>query len=237
VHKLDPEHLLSVIEGVAAGCREAGCALLGGETAEMPDLYARDHLDLAGFAVGVVERARVIDGSRIRAGDVLIGLPSSGVHSNGYALVRRLVAHAGCRLDETYDELGETLGDALLRPTRIYVSSVQALLRRYPVKRVVTAMAHITGGGLRENIARLLPENCDATVNRSSWKVPPIFSFIRRLGTSTAEMFRVFNMGIGYVLIVRPYFANGVMHVLSDCGEQPVAIGQVERGRGKVRLA
>jgi phosphoribosylformylglycinamidine cyclo-ligase len=236
VHKLDPEHLLSVIEGVAAGCREAGCTLLGGETAEMPDLYAKDHLDLAGFAVGVVERTRVIDGSRIRPGDVLIGLPSSGVHSNGYALVRRLISQAGCRLDQFYDELGETLGEALLRPTRIYVNAVQSLLKAYPVKRVVTAMAHITGGGLRENIERLLPEDCDAAIDKSSWKPQPIFAFIRRLGTSTAEMFKVFNMGIGFVLIVRPYFANGVMRVLRGCGEQPVVLGLVRPGHACVRL-
>jgi phosphoribosylformylglycinamidine cyclo-ligase len=236
VHKLDPQHLSEVIEGVAAGCREAGCALLGGETAEMPDLYEVDHLDLAGFAVGVAEHRRTIDGSRISSGDVLIALPSSGVHSNGYTLVRRLVAAGKCRLDEAYDELGEPLGDALLRPTRIYVQAVQQVLRAYRRKRVVTGMAHITGGGLRENLGRLLPPRCDAVVEKSTWQPPPIFEFIRKLGTTRSEMFKVFNMGIGFVFFVRPWFANGVMRVLRRAGEKPVRIGVVRRGSGKVVL-
>ena len=179
VSKLEPKALQEVIEGIVAGCVEAGCALLGGETAEMPDLYAKGEFDLAGFAVGVVEHHRVIDGSRVRAGDVLIGLPSSGLHSNGYSLVRKLVAGGRCRLDRHYDEIGETLGESLLRPTRIYVKAAHAVLRAYRVKRVVTGMAHITGGGLVENLARVLPHRCDAVLDRSAWTARPIFEFLR----------------------------------------------------------
>lgn len=236
VHKLDPNHLRDVIEGIAVGCREAGCALLGGETAEMPDLYRSGEFDLAGFAVGVVEHDRVIDGSRVSPGDCLIALPSSGVHSNGYSLIRKLIARKRCRLDKVYDELGETLGEALLRPTRIYVDAVQALLKAYPVKRVVTAMAHITGGGLHENIARALPRRCDAVVSKSAWRSQPLFDFIRRLGTTRAEMFKVFNMGIGFVFIVRPYFADGVMRVLRQAGERPITLGRIQRGGQRVRF-
>lgn len=236
VHRLDPPHLLQVIEGIAAGCREAGCALLGGETAEMPDMYKKDELDLAGFAVGLVERDRVIDGSRIQPGDVVIGLPSSGVHSNGYTLVRKLIARKQCRLSETYHGLGEPLVDALLRPTRIYVNAARAVLDAYPVVRPVSAMAHITGGGLRENIARLLPEKCDAVIDRSSWSAPPVFDFLRRLGVEREEMFKVFNMGIGYVFVVRPRYANGVLRALQRVGEKPGVIGRIQRGGGRVVL-
>ncbi|MFQ5495627.1 MAG: phosphoribosylformylglycinamidine cyclo-ligase [Phycisphaerae bacterium] len=236
VHKLDPARLHDVIEGVAAGCREAGCALLGGETAEMPDLYAKDHLDLAGFAVGVVELHRAIDGSRVSAGDVLIGLPSSGVHSNGYSLVRRLIAAGHCRLSRRDERLGESLGDALLRPTRIYVNAVRRVLRAYRTKRVVTAMVHVTGGGLKENIARVLPGRCDAVLQRAAWRPPPVFDVLRRLGTTRGEMFKVFNMGIGFVFVVRPYFAEGVLRVLRRAGESPVTIGRIRRGKGRVLL-
>jgi phosphoribosylformylglycinamidine cyclo-ligase len=264
VHKLDAKSLRMVIEGVAAGCREAGCALLGGETAEMPDLYARGEFDLAGFAVGVVEHGRIIDGSRVRPGDVLIGLPSSGVHSNGYSLVRKLIATRRCRLDKVYDELGETLGDALLRPTRIYVDAVRRLVKTYRVKRVVTAMAHITGGGLRENIARVLPPGCDAFIAKSAIDTarrnpgsppgtapgpgpraratsrypfhPPVFEFIRRLGVTRVEMLRVFNMGVGFVFVVRPFYAKGVMGVLRRAGERPFRLGTIRRGARRVRI-
>ncbi len=236
VHRLEPQALREVIEGVAAGCLEAGCALLGGETAEMPDLYRPKEFDLAGFAVGVVEYGRVIDGSRVAPGDVLIGLPSSGVHSNGYSLVRKLIAARRCPLDRAYDELGETLGEALLRPTRIYVQAVQAVLDAYRVKRVITGMAHITGGGLRENLARVLPANCDAVLRTAAWRPPPVFDFLRRLGTTRAEMFKVFNMGLGYVFFVRPRFVSGVMRALQTVGEQPFKLGRVHRGGRRVRF-
>ena len=236
VNKLTPERLTDVIEGIAAGCRESGCALLGGETAEMPDLYAQGDFDLAGFATGVVDQNRLVTGTRIKEGDVLIGLPSSGIHSNGYSLVRKLIRTKRCRLDKHYDELGETLGEAVLRPTRIYVRAVRELLEAYRVKRVVTGMAHITGGGLRENIERVLPNRCDAVISKSAWRQPPVFDFLRRLGVTSAEMFKVFNMGIGYVFVVRPFFANGVMAVLRSSQEQPVIMGSIQHGKGKVRL-
>lgn len=236
VGKLDPKVLGDVIEGIAQACREAGCALLGGETAEMPDIYARGEFDLAGFAVGVAECGRVIDGSRISRGDHLIGLPSSGAHSNGYTLIRRLLAKHRCPLDRASDELGESLGEALLRPTRIYVSAVRAVLRAYPVKRIITGMAHITGGGLRENLARLLPGRCDAVLKKSAWTPPPVFEALRRMGVSRAEMFKVFNMGVGYVFFVRPAYAPGVMRVLKRAGEHPFEFGRVSRGRGMVHI-
>jgi len=236
VHKLDPDHLLQVIEGIAAGCREAGCALLGGETAEMPDLYRKGDLDLAGFAVGVVEHGRQIDGTHAEPGDVLVALPSSGVHSNGYTLVRKLIARADCKLDEYYDELGETLGEALLRPTRIYVNAVMAVLNKYCAKRVVKGMAHITGGGLYENIARAIPSNCDAVLDRKAWKPQPIFRCLQRLGTSREEMYKVFNMGVGFVMIVKPFYVGGVMRTLKQAGEQPFVLGQIDRGTQHVRF-
>lgn len=236
VHKLDPKHLKDVIEGVAAGCRESGCALLGGETAEMPDLYSKGDFDLAGFALGVAEYKKTIDGSRIATGDILIGLPSSGIHSNGYTLVRKLISKKRCKLNKHYEELGETLGEAILRPTRIYVRAVQAVLNAYRVKQVVSGMAHITGGGLHENIARVLPKKCDAVLNKTSWKPPPVFDFLRRLGTTRAEMMKVFNMGIGYVLMVRPRFASNVMQILRKEGEEPIYLGKIHRGGGRVRL-
>ncbi len=236
VHKLDPLQLLEVVEGIAAGCREASCALLGGETAEMPDMYRPGDFDLAGFAVGVVEYGRVIDGSRVAPGDVLIGLPSSGVHSNGYSLVRKLIAHSRSKLDQTCPGLDEPLGDALLRPTRIYVKAVRAVLRGYRVKRVVTGMAHITGGGLSENIARILPPGCDAVLRKSAWTPPQVFDVLRRMGTTRAEMLRVFNMGIGFVFFIRPHFATGVMRILKRAGERPIRLGMVRRGRQRVRF-
>jgi phosphoribosylformylglycinamidine cyclo-ligase len=236
VHKLDPDHLREVIEGIAVGCREAGCALLGGETAEMPDLYRKGDLDLAGFAVGVTELNHSINPTQVKVGDVVIGLPSSGIHSNGYTLVRKLIARAGCKLDQHHDKLGETLGQAVLRPTRIYVRPVLAVMDRYRARKAITGMAHITGGGLMENLNRALPAGCDAVLKRSSWPIPPIFPFLQRLGTTSREMYRVFNMGIGYVLIVRPAFADGVMKLLNQQGEQPVIIGRIERGTQRVRL-
>lgn len=236
VHKLAPAALKDIIEGVAVGCRQAGCALLGGETAEMPDLYRKGEFDLAGFSVGVVEYGRQVDGSRVSPGDILIGLPSSGVHSNGFSLVRRLIASSRCDLQKPNEELGETPGEALLRPTRIYVRAVQAVARAYPVKRVVTGMAHITGGGLQENIARVIPPNCDAVVYRKGWRAPPIFEFLRKLGTTRKEMLRVFNMGVGFVFMVRPKYVSGVFRALAQVGEKPIEIGRVRRGGGRVRF-
>ncbi|MCP4246930.1 MAG: phosphoribosylformylglycinamidine cyclo-ligase [bacterium] len=234
VNRLEPKVQAAVIEGVADGCRQAGCALLGGETAEMPDLYAKDHFDLAGFAVGVVEYRRRVDPSRVTAGDVLVGLPSSGPHSNGYSLIRKLVARRN--LEKVIPELGESLADALMRPTRIYTEPVRRLLAYYRVKRVVTALAHITGGGLPENVARILPPDCDAAIETDAWSVPAVFDVLADCGVDRQEMYRVFNMGIGYVLAIRPAYANGAMRVLRRAGEQPSAIGRVTSGRGRVVL-
>jgi phosphoribosylformylglycinamidine cyclo-ligase len=236
VPKINPPDQLALLEGIAAGCKEAGCALLGGETAELPDVYNPDQLDLAGFAVGVVELHKALDPERVEPGDRIIGLPSSGIHSNGYSLVRKLIARDRLRLERTYPGLDEPLGPAVLRPTRIYASAVLELLRAYRRKRVVSAMAHITGGGLRENIARVLPTNCDATIDRKAWTPPPIFRFLQARGVRRPEMFRTFNMGIGYTLMVRPAFANSVCRRLRRAGETPVIIGKVKRGKGKVHL-
>jgi phosphoribosylformylglycinamidine cyclo-ligase len=234
VHNIDPEAMLPVIESIAEGCKQAGCALLGGETAEMPDIYGKGHLDLAGFSVGVVELRRTIDPKRVRAGDVLIGLHSSGVHSNGYTLVRKVVAERKLKLDAHYPELGETLQAALLRPTRIYAKPVIRLLRGYSRKRVVSAMAHITGGGLAENVERSVPEGLCVTIDSGAWTPPPIFKLLADQGIEREEMLRVFNMGIGFVVIVRPDFAAGVMRRLKRAGEHPVVLGEVRRGEGGV---
>jgi phosphoribosylformylglycinamidine cyclo-ligase len=236
VHKLEPSRLTAVMEGMAEGCRRAGCALLGGETAEMPDLYRRGDLDLAGFAVGVVERRRAIDPRRVAPGDVLVALPSTGVHSNGFTLIRKLIRRAKLRLDRPIEELGATLADALLAPTAIYVEPVLATLKQYRVKRVISAMAHITGGGLPENVGRVLPRSCTAVIDTGRWTPPPAFAFLQKLGADRREMFRVFNMGVGFVLAVRPAFARGVMRKLRRAGEHPFPLGHVKRGDGTVDL-
>ncbi|MCC7292896.1 MAG: phosphoribosylformylglycinamidine cyclo-ligase [Phycisphaerales bacterium] len=236
VSELAPPRLLEVIEGIAAGCREAGCALLGGETAEMPDVYRNGDIDLAGFSVGVVEFDRVIDGRGIRRGDVLIGLPSSGIHSNGYTLVRKLIERGRCDLDAPFEGGPQSLGEVLLAPTRIYVKAAAAVLEAYARRRVVTAMAHITGGGLRENIARLLPKGVNAVIRRRAWKPHPVFDFLRKLGVTRGEMFKVFNMGIGFVFVVRPRFAAGVTRVLREAGEDPIRLGEINSGSGRVVL-
>ena len=237
IDKLRPARVAELVEGVADGCAEAGAALMGGETAEMPALYRPGHFDLAGFAIGVVERRRVITGSRIKPGDAVIGLASSGLHSNGYSLVRRLVFEvAGLKLTDHVDALGCTVGQELLRPTRIYARAVNGLLNRYPVKRVVVGMANITGGGLPENVARVLPEGCSIVLRRESWPVPAVFHFLAGIGVAQEEMYRVFNMGIGYVLIVRPTFAEAVVRHLAKLGERAYRIGQVKRGQRGVEI-
>jgi phosphoribosylformylglycinamidine cyclo-ligase len=237
VHKLEPRAAAQLVEGVVAGCEESGCALLGGETAEMPDLYHPGHFDLAGFAVGVVERRKMITPRLVRAGDDVIGLASSGLHSNGYALARRvLLDHARLRLNEPVRALGESLGGALLRPTRIYVRPVLNLLRRYRARPPISGMAHITGGGLPGNLPRMLPADCDIVLRRGSWPVPAIFGLIGRTGVAEDEMYRVFNMGIGLALACRPGSTRVAMRVLERAGEQAFLIGKVRRGRGNVEF-
>lgn len=239
-HRVIPEQLEAVVRGIAQGCRVSGCALLGGETAEMADVYAEGDLDLAGFALGVVELSRATENSRVEPGDVVLGLESDGVHSNGYSLVRRIVKDAGLKLDKKYPELDaeRTLGETLLTPTRIYAASIVSLLRAYRVKKVVSGMAHVTGGGLEGNLNRALHDGVDALVDAGSWPVTPVFRFLQaKGGVDEAEMRRVFNMGVGYCLVVRPTFADSVTRRLERSGERVHRIGRIVRGTGKVRYA
>ncbi|MCC5828420.1 MAG: phosphoribosylformylglycinamidine cyclo-ligase [Phycisphaeraceae bacterium] len=240
INKVIPQRIEQIVKGVADGCRLANCALLGGETAEMPDVYAEDDFDLAGFAVGVAELNRLIDGSEISTGDIVLGLASSGIHSNGYSLVRAIVEKAKLDYGKVYAELesDQPLGRVLLEPTRIYVRPVVNVLYRYRVKRPVLGMAHITGGGLPGNVNRCLPENVDARLSLKSWKIPPVFRFLQKKGgVSDEEMFRVFNMGIGYVLVVRPHFADSITDQLSRAGQEVIQLGRITEGTGKVVLA
>jgi phosphoribosylformylglycinamidine cyclo-ligase len=237
VHRLNPEFVAQIVAGIVAGCQQAGCTLLGGETAEMPDLYRRRHFDLAGFAVGVVEHGRMIHRRHVRPGDELIGIASSGLHSNGYALVRKLLLQdAGLRLREPLRALGEPLGDTLLRPTRVYIRPVLDVLRRYTCRPRVTGMAHISGGGLPGNVPRLLADDCDAVIRLGSWPIPPVFALLERYGVEEAEMYRVFNMGIGFVLAVRPGSVAPVLRALKRAREQAFVIGRVRRGRRRVEF-
>jgi phosphoribosylformylglycinamidine cyclo-ligase len=205
----------------------------------MPDTYRKGDFDMAGFAVGIIERKKIISGSTIRKGDVILGLASSGLHSNGYSLVRNICfKKAALKMTDMPDELdGALLGDVLLEPTRIYVRSIVKLLSKYKVKRIVHGMAHITGGGLFGNIPRVLPKDCNAAIKKSSWPVPKIFTFLQKEGpVEETEMLRVFNMGIGFVLIVAEDFANSIAKKLSRFGEKVYRIGRITTGTGKVIL-
>ena len=232
----DPQRLEQLVEGISAGCIESDCALLGGETAIMPDIYARGDYDLAGFCVGIVERRRVIDGKAIAPGDAILGVASSGLHSNGYSLVRKAVFEiAGLSVADKVEELGRTVGEELLEPTRIYARPLRQILGKYKVKGVVHGVAHITGGGLHENLARIMPEGSRAIIERGSWNVPPVFPWLKRLGEIDAEeMDRVFNMGLGLALVVSAYYAESIRHQLSDSGLENWTIGQVTAGRAGV---
>ncbi|MEW6457576.1 MAG: phosphoribosylformylglycinamidine cyclo-ligase [Bacillota bacterium] len=235
VGRLEPEKVAAIIEGVSWGCRKAGCALIGGETAEMPGFYAPEEYDLAGFVVGVVERSRVISGADIRAGDLLIGCASAGLHSNGYSLARKVLFDvANYEIDNYLPSLGRTVGEELLVPTRIYVRPVLSVLKRFKVR----GMAHITGGGLLENIPRILPRGVAVRLRRGTWPVPGIFSLIQELGgVEESEMYRTFNMGIGFVLVVPPTEADQVIAALREHREPAFLIGEVVRGQNEVQLA
>ncbi|MBL8963951.1 MAG: phosphoribosylformylglycinamidine cyclo-ligase [Phycisphaerae bacterium] len=275
VPSVDRAMLGALVRGIAEGCRMSGCALLGGETANMPDVYAPGEFDLAGFCVGVVELKRVIRPERVKPGDMILGLGSSGIHSNGYSLVRRVVKQAGLDLLAVYDDLrlpavpagrkavrrtrpgsasrngkariragagaarpraDRTLGETLLTPTRIYAGSIVKLLRAYPVKNVISGMAHITGSGLADNLVRSIPGDCDAVIDRSAWPVPPVFGFLQHHGRiDDEEMKRVFNLGIGYCVIVKPAYVSTVRDRLGRLGESVHVIGEVVRGQGRVR--
>ena len=233
VGKNVPERVAAVVSGVAEGCVQAGCALIGGETAEMPGFYAPDEYDLAGFAVGVAERSEMLDRSRVRAGDVLIALPSSGLHSNGFSLVRKVFDVERRDLNATVPELGASLGDALLTPTRIYARPVAALLREVPVR----SLAHITGGGFHENIPRSLPDGLTARIDRKALRVPPIFSLLQREGGLDEDaMFRIFNMGVGMTAVVGPEDADAAVRVLRENGVEAYPIGTVVPGTEGVVL-
>jgi phosphoribosylformylglycinamidine cyclo-ligase len=238
LHKNIPRQTAELIEGVARGCELAGCALLGGETAEMPDIYAEGDFDLAGFAVGVVPLRRAIDPMRVEPDDVVIGLASSGIHANGFTLINRILRGGELDADQVYPQLGpRKLGEVLLEPTRIYARPIVTLLHRYKVKRIVSGMAHVTGGGLPGNLARVLPGEVDARIDCGSWTTPPVFDLIQQRGNvEPQEMRRVFNMGVGLVLIVRPTFAHSVERQLNRLGEHAFVMGRIVRGSGKVRL-
>jgi len=231
--RLDVRRAAAVVSGIAEGCRRAGCALVGGETAEMPSFYADGEYDLAGFVVAAVERARVIDGRRVRPGHVFVGLPSSGLHSNGYSLVRAIVARRRTPLTRRIAELGRTLGEELLEPTRIYVRTVLALAARHRVD----AIAHITGGGIEGNLPRVMPKGCRARVRRGSWPSLPIFEWLRRMGPiEPSEMDRTLNQGLGLILAVPAAEADRVLAFLRRRREPAYVIGEVVRGEPGVDL-
>ena len=224
--KLDVAVATEVVKGIARGCELAGCALIGGETAEMPGMYAEGEYDLAGFAVGVVEKSAIVDGRDIAPGDALLGLASSGAHSNGYSLIRRILERA--KPDLSADFHGRPLGDVLLEPTRIYVKPLLALMQQMRVK----GMAHITGGGLAENVPRMLPESVRAVIGRSSWPTPPLFQWLQREGNvADGEMLRVFNCGIGMIVVVAAEHADAAMKFLAAQGETVYRIGVVHARR------
>ena len=237
---LKPQVHQQVVCGIAEGCKQAGCSLLGGETAEMPGFYKKGEYDMAGFAVGVVEKRRVIDGLKVCPGDAVVGLPSSGLHSNGYSLVRRLFFHeAGMRCADSLARFGidRTVGEEFLTPTKIYVKPVRSVLHHYRLKQVVHGIAHITGGGLLENIPRILPDGCAVQLDASAWQQPRIFDVVRELGSVPwDEMYRTFNMGIGMVLLVAPYYAESIVRQLRREGEEAVVIGGVVRGRKETAI-
>ncbi|MDR9436890.1 MAG: phosphoribosylformylglycinamidine cyclo-ligase [Thiohalophilus sp.] len=229
--RLNVEAAADVIKGIAEGCRQAGAALSGGETAEMPGMYQGDDYDLAGFCVGVVEKSRIIDGTRVGAGDVLIGLPASGPHSNGYSLIRKIIEISGADLNAP---LGDTtLGEALLAPTRIYIKPLLALFEQINVH----ALAHITGGGLLENLPRVMPTDTAAVINRQSWQRPPVFDWLQKQGNiADEEMFRTFNNGLGMVLIVGADDADTCLSILQEQGEAPLIIGRIDAADGEPQV-
>jgi phosphoribosylformylglycinamidine cyclo-ligase len=231
---LSPEVIVSVVEGVSRGCRENGCVLLGGETAEMPGFYAEGEYDVAGFIVGVVDREKVIDGSRVATGDVLLALPSAGLHTNGYSLARKLFFEvAGYKVDTRLDALGMTVGEALLQPHLSYLRPLEGLLDT----GVVKALAHITGGGLLENIPRVLPEGSAVEIERGSWPVPPVFNVMQEIGNvAEAEMHRTFNMGVGMVVICSPADADTIRYHFDSPGSDCYRIGRVVEGNREVNL-
>ncbi len=232
--KLKPNVAADIVKGVCDGCVQAGCALIGGETAEMPGFYEDGEYDLAGFAVGIVDKENIINGSRVSEGDVLIGIASSGIHSNGYSLVRKLFFGVNnFDINTRFDELEGTLGEELLKPTKIYVKTVQALIGKHQINGI----AHITGGGFIENIPRTIPSGLKAIIKPGSWDIPPVFKLMQKLGNiEEKEMFNTFNMGIGLVLAVRKEDAKDILSTLGDWGEKAYIIGSVAKGEGGIEF-
>ncbi len=233
--RLDPDIIAAIVEGLTRGCRESNCALLGGETAEMPGFYPDGEYDIAGFIVGVVDRRRLINGSRITAGDVVIGLPSLGMHTNGYSLARKLLLDAaGFQIDQLVPELGCTVGEELLKPHKSYLPALERLIEH---EGVIKGLAHITGGGLVENIPRILPANVDVAIKEGSWPWPPVFGLMQKIGDVPREdMLRTFNLGIGMVVITGPEFLQFVQDQLNFAREPHYIIGKVVDGNGQVKF-
>jgi phosphoribosylformylglycinamidine cyclo-ligase len=225
IGRMDLDLVTDIITGVARGCHQAKCSLIGGETAEMPDFYDEGEYDLAGFAVGAVEKDSIIDGSDIRVGDEIIGLASSGLHSNGYSLVRRIIFQdLGLSVHDIFPPCGCSVAEELLRPTRIYAEAVHVVLREF----MISGMAHITGGGFYDNLPRILPSACQARLQKGNWEVPPIFAFLKEKGDiSDSEMYRVFNNGIGFVLVLPAKHLEGALELLKGMGEKAFHIGTI----------
>ncbi len=229
--KLDVNTAASVIEGIGKGCELASCALVGGETAEMPGMYVDGEYDLAGFCVGIVEKSKIIDGSKVKAGDKLIGIASSGPHSNGYSLIRKILEHSGASLSDPF--AGKTLGKILLEPTKIYVKPLLSLIEQAPVH----ALAHITGGGITENLPRVLPDSISAQINLSSWEFPAIFKWLQEQGNvSEANMLTTFNCGIGMIVVVPAEQENAALRYLETLGETAFLLGVLVESEGKPRV-
>lgn len=231
--KDDPPLIRDLIKGISDGCIEAECALVGGETAILPDFYQPGDYDMAGFCVGVVDRDDIIDGRSIQTGDVVLGLASTGLHSNGYSLARKIVfEHAGLNVNDHVPELGKTVGEELLTPTRIYIKPIHKVLSHYPIKKhVVRGLAHVTGEGLPGNVPRVLPPGKRVFLQRGSWKIPPVFTWLQKLGdVEQPEMDKVFNNGIGFVMIVSAFYAESIQRQLQEEGVPTFVIGEVRDG-------
>lgn len=231
--KVVPTKIESIVKGISDGCTMAGCALIGGETAEMPGFYPDNEYDLAGFSVGIVDRDDIIDGKTIKTGDKLIGIASSGVHSNGFSLVRKIFSDNKLALNKYYTDLNAIIGDVLLTPTKIYVKTILKLMEEYSIK----GMAHITGGGFIENIPRMIPLGLKAVVHRGAWPILPIFKLIERYGSVTnLDMYNTFNMGIGMVLTVDADVAGEVVNFINELGEKAYIIGEIDEGEGQIEI-
>jgi phosphoribosylformylglycinamidine cyclo-ligase len=242
IGKLYPEVIEQIVKGLSKACRKAGCSLIGGETAELPEFYKKGEYDLAGFVVGVVERKKIIDGSKIIPGDQVIGLKSSGLHTNGYSLARKALFQIGrFKVDDHVKELKTTVGKELLKTHKCYAPLIFKLLKRFQASsehsEPIKGMAHITGGGIEGNLKRIIPQNCDAKIFIDSWKVPPVFNFIQNIGDiETPEMYKVFNMGIGMILVVSKKEVAKILAYLSKIKEPAFHIGEISSGYGKVEL-